>query len=463
MSGELHASLADAATTPYWLDRPDRPDPRPPYDVNGTADLCVVGGGFSGLWTAILAKERDPARDVVLLEGNRIGWAASGRNGGFCAASLTHGHANGVDRWPDEIETLDRLGRQNLDAIEQSLVRYRVECDFERPGAITVATEPHQLAWLQEMVEHNPDASYLDTESMRAEVNSPTFLAGVLEPHETALVDPARLAWGLAEAAESLGVRIHEGTNVSGLARGGAGLDVRLTSGVVLRAGKVALGTNAFPSLVRRVRLHTVPVYDYALMTEPLTTAQLDAIGWHGRQGLDDMTNQFHYFRMTSDNRILWGGYDAVYHFGRHVRPAYDQRAQTFDLLARQFFTTFPQLEGLRFSHRWGGAIDTCTRFCAFFGTAYAGRAAYALGFTGLGVGATRFGADVMLDLLDGVDSERTRLEMVRTRPLPFPPEPFAWAGIELTRRSLAAADRRQGRRNLWLRTLDRMGLGFDS
>jgi glycine/D-amino acid oxidase-like deaminating enzyme len=463
MSGELHASLADAATTPYWLDRPDRPDARPPYDVNGTADLCVVGGGFSGLWTAILAKERDPARDVVLLEGNRIGWAASGRNGGFCAASLTHGHANGVERWPDEIETLDRLGRQNLDAIEQSLARYRVECDFERPGAITVATEPHQLAWLQEMVEHNPDASYLDTESMRAEVNSPTFLAGVLEPHETALVDPARLAWGLAEAAESLGVRIHEGTHVSGLARGGAGLDVRLTSGVVLRAGKVALGTNAFPSLVRRVRLHTVPVYDYALMTEPLTTAQLDAIGWRGRQGLDDMTNQFHYFRMTSDNRILWGGYDAVYHFGRHVRPAYDQRAQTFDLLARQFFTTFPQLDGLRFSHRWGGAIDTCTRFCAFFGTAYAGRAAYALGFTGLGVGATRFGADVMLDLLDGVDSERTRLEMVRTRPLPFPPEPFAWAGIELTRRSLAAADRRQGRRNLWLRTLDRMGLGFDS
>jgi glycine/D-amino acid oxidase-like deaminating enzyme len=230
-----------------------------------------------------------------------------------------------------------------------------------------------------------------------------------------------------------------------------------------VRAARVALGTNAFPSLVRRLRLHTVPVYDYALMTEPLTPQQLDAIGWRGRQGMDDMTNQFHYFRMTSDDRILWGGYDAIYHFGRHVRPSYDQRPETFDLLVRQFFTTFPQLEGLRFSHRWGGAIDTCTRFCAFFGTAYAGRAAYALGYTGLGVGATRFGADVMLDLLDGVDSERTRLEMVRTKPLPFPPEPFAWTGIELTRRSLASADRHQGRRNAWLRTLDRLGLGFDS
>ena len=463
MPGDLHPSLVDASTTPYWLDHPDRPAPRPTLDAHTTTDLCVVGGGFSGLWTAILAKERDPAREVVLIEGRRIGWAASGRNGGFCAASITHGHANGAERWPSEIDTLDRIGRENLDAIDEALTHYRIECDFERPGAITVATEPHQLEWLREMVEHHPDATYLDQDAMRDEVSSPTFLGGVLEPHDMALLDPAKLAWGLAAAAESLGVRILEHTHVTGISRGGAGLQVRTRAGPVVRAGRVALGTNAFPSLVRRVRLHTVPVYDYALMTEPLSAEQLDAIGWRGRQGLDDMTNQFHYFRMSRDNRILWGGYDAVYHFGRHVRASYDQRPETFDLLARQFFTTFPQLEGLRFSHRWGGAIDTCTRFCAFFGTAYAGRAAYALGYTGLGVGATRFGADVMLDLLDGVDSERTRLEMVRTKPWPFPPEPFAWTGIELTRRSLAAADRRQGRRNLWLRTLDRMGLGFDS
>jgi glycine/D-amino acid oxidase-like deaminating enzyme len=463
MPVSLHRSLADAEQTPYWLDHPERPAPRPALDADTTADLCVVGGGYSGLWTAVLAKERDPGRDVVLLEGNRVGWAASGRNGGFCAASITHGRANGADRWPGEIDTLDRLGRENLDAIEQTLTRYGIECDFIRSGSITVATEQHQLDWLRELTEDVTDATYLDTEAMRAQVASPTFLAGVFEPHDNALVDPARLAWGLAAAAESLGVRIHEDTHVSGLSSPGAGLDVRTDSGYAVRAGRVALGTNAFPSLVRRVRMHTVPVYDYALMTEPLSPEQRDAIGWRDRQGLDDMTNQFHYFRMTDDGRILWGGYDAIYHFGRHVRPRYDQRPETFDLLARQFFATFPQLDGLRFSHRWGGAIDTCTRFCAFYGTAYAGRAAYALGFTGLGVGATRFGADVMLDLLDGVDSERTHLEMVRTKPLPFPPEPFAWTGIQLTRRALAAADRRQGRRNLWLRALDKAGLGFDS
>ncbi|MYS53703.1 FAD-dependent oxidoreductase, partial [Streptomyces sp. SID6013] len=138
-----------------------------------------------------------------------------------------------------------------------------------------------------------------------------------------------------------------------------------------------------------------------------------------------------------------------------------DRRA-THRLLARQFYDTFPQLTDVKFTHRWGGVIDTCTRFCAFFGTAKKNKVAYALGFTGLGVAASRFAADVMLDLLDGEATERTRLSMVRRRPVPFPPEPFAWLGIQITRRSMAAEDR-SGRRNLWLRVLDRLGLGFDS
>lgn len=141
----------------------------------------------------------------------------------------------------------------------------------------------------------------------------------------------------------------------------------------------------------------------------------------------------------------------------------YDHRPETYLKLAEHFFTAFPQLEGLKFSHAWGGAIDTCSRFSAFFGTAHSGKVAYAAGYTGLGVGATRFGADVMLDLLDGLSTERTQLEMVKSKPMPFPPEPFAWTGIALTKWSLARADARGGHRNLWLKTLDRFGLGFDS
>ena len=230
-----------------------------------------------------------------------------------------------------------------------------------------------------------------------------------------------------------------------------------------MEAQRVLLATSAFRGLVPAIRARVVPVYDYVLVTEPLGAEARKALRWERRQGLSDVANQFHYYRLTADNRILWGGYDVIYHYGGKVRPEFEQRPETFRTLAEHFFTTFPQLEGVRFTHTWGGVIDTCSRFCAYFGTAYGGRLAYAAGFTGLGVGATRFGAEVMLDRLAGVETERTRTAMVRTKPIPFPPEPLRYAGIELTRRSIAAADRNGGRRNPWLRALDAVGMGFDS
>lgn len=145
------------------------------------------------------------------------------------------------------------------------------------------------------------------------------------------------------------------------------------------------------------------------------------------------------------------------------MRQRYEDRPASFERLASHFFTTFPQLEGLRFTHKWAGAIDTSTQFSAFYGTARRGRVAYAAGFTGLGVAATRFAGDVMLDLLEGEATERTELEMVRKRPLPFPPEPVAAVGINMTRWSLDRADHDRGRRNILLKTLDALGLGFDS
>ena len=263
-----------AEPRPFWLDQPGAPPARAPLRGEAAADLVVIGGGFTGLWTALLAKESFPERSVVLVEGHRVGWAASGRNGGFCDASLTHGAVNGRARFGDEFATLQRLGAENLDAIGAAVDRHGIDCDFERTGLIGVAT---------------------------------------------------------------------------------------------------------------------------------------------------------------------------------------------FATLAAHFFATFSQLEGTGFSHRWGGVIDTCSRFCAFFGTAHRGRVAYALGYTGLGVGASRFGARVMLDLLSGEPTELTELRLVRSKPVPFPPEPLAYLGIQATRWSLARADRRAGHRNLWLRALDAAGLGFDS
>ncbi|MEU0951801.1 FAD-binding oxidoreductase [Streptomyces niveus] len=461
------ASLTDAQPVAYWLDDPGRPGAVPALAGDEHCDLLVVGGGYSGLWTALLAKERDPRRDIVLIEGREVGWAASGRNGGFCSASLTHGLANGLSRWPGELRTLEALGERNLDGIESAVERYAIDCDFERTGDIAVATEPHQVEDLRELYEAATAAGFtgldlLDAEAVRAEVDSPTFLGGLWDRRGVAMLNPARLAWGLKRACLDLGVRIYENTPGLELARSGPGTAVRTPYGRVM-ARHVALGTNVFPSLVRRVRPYTVPVYDYALTTEPLTEDQLGALGWKRRQGLSDGANQFHYFRITADNRILWGGYDAVYPYGGRLDAALDHRPETYLKLASHFFECFPQLEGLRFSHAWGGAIDTCSRFSAFFGTAHGGRVAYAAGYTGLGVGATRFGADVMLDLLAGERTECTELEMVRTKPVPFPPEPVAWAGIGLTKWSLARADANGGRRNLWLKAMDRVGLGFDS
>ncbi|KAA9373427.1 FAD-dependent oxidoreductase [Microbispora cellulosiformans] len=459
-------ALADAERRPYWLDRPLAPEPLPPLTGDVTADLAVVGGGFTGLWTALMAKERDPSLDVVLLEGRAVGWAASGRNGGFCAASLTHGLGNGRDRWPAEIATLERLGRENLDEIERTLSRHGVDCSFERTGELRVATEEWQLAGLDEDVSAAASLGVrlerLDRERVRAEVDSPTYLGGVWDRDGVAMVDPARLAWGLRDVCVRLGVRVFEHTPVRSLHDDGTALELGTPKGRV-RAGRVALGTGAFPPLLRRLRHFLVPVYDYALMTEPVPADLLAEIGWRNRQGVGDSANRFHYYRLTDDNRILWGGYDAVYHNGGLVRPEYDQRDATFEKLATHFFETFPQLHGLRFTHRWGGVIDTCSRFSAFFGTAYGSRLAYAAGYTGLGVGAARFGGNVMLDLLQGRLTERTELEMVRHKPMPFPPEPVRSGVIQLTRWSIARADEHEGRRNAWLRTLDAFGVGFDS
>lgn len=461
-------SLSGALPVPYWLDDPGKPAAEPALTSDEACDLLVIGGGYSGLWTALIAKERDPARDVVLIESKEAGWAASGRNGGFCAASLTHGLSNGLARWPGELAKLEELGARNLDEIEAAVARYGIDCDFERTGEIDVATEPHQVEELRELYEEAEKlglaggSRWLDRDELRAEIDSPTFLAGLWDTDGVAMLNPAKLAWGLKRACLSLGVRIYENTRGLSLAASGSGMAVRTPYGRIF-ARRVALGTNIFPSLVKRIRPFTVPVYDYALMTEPLTAEQLKAIGWQNRQGLGDSANQFHYFRITPENRILWGGYDAIYPYRGKLDSEYDHRPETYLLLSQHFFAAFPQLEGIKFSHAWGGAIDTCSRFSAFFGTAHGGKVAYAAGYTGLGVGATRFGADVMLDLLDGARTERTELEMVRSRPMPFPPEPFAWTGITLTKWSLARADARGGRRNLWLRTLDRFGLGFDS
>jgi glycine/D-amino acid oxidase-like deaminating enzyme len=457
-------------SVPLWLDDPARPAPRAAQDGDLTVDLAIVGGGFTGLWTALLAATENPGRSIALLEAGTLGWAASGRNGGFCSSSLTHGLANGMSRWPDEMATLLRLGAQNLDELEATIDRHGIDCDFTRGGDLTVAVADWQLADLRELheaaIKLGEPSELLDRDAVRRLAESPTYLGGLLDPLGTAVLNPAKLVWGLADAVQKAGVRIYEGTRAL-RARDESDrvkIETQTQAGTfVVRARQVVLGANAFPSLLRRLRPFTVPVWDHVLATEPLTDQQWDDLGWRGGQGISDGGNQFHYYRTTSDHRLVWGGYDALYYYGSDLSPSRNRRASTERMLADHLFSTFPQLKGARFSHAWAGAIDTSTRFTAFWLPALGGKLVAVQGYTGLGVAASRFGARVALDLVDGRSSERTALAMVSRLPVPFPPEPLRWAGINLTRRSLARADAAEGRRDLWLRTLDRFGLGFDS
>ena len=461
-------AIADADPYPYWYDDADEPDSNPTLVRTESCDLCIVGGGYTGLWTAIIAKERDPSRDVILIDAHEVGSAASGRNGGFMDSSLTHGVANAQQRFPDEVNVLEELGLHNLNEIESAIRRYNIDCDYERTGAIDVATSSHPASYLSELRDDyqqlrslGQSVEWLDQETLHSQVHSPTYSGGLWRKDRAALVDPARLAWGLKTAAESLGVRIYEDSKATSVEKDGVGVLVDTPLGRV-RAGKVALGTNAFKPLLKRLGHYVAPVYDYCLVTEPLTPAQLASIGWQNRQGISDIPNQFHYYRLTADNRILWGGYDAMYYVRGKMNTELESRPESWALLSQHFFQTFPQLEGVRFSHAWGGAIDTCTRFSVFWGRAMGGRVAYALGYTGLGTASTRFGAEVMLDLLDGRRSKATSTKFVQDKPLPFPPEPFRFAGIQATRWSLDREDK-TGKRNVWLKSLDRLGLGFDT
>ena len=451
----------------YWLDEdPLEPQPNPTLIGDVTTDLCIVGAGYTGLWTALLAKEQNPEREVVVVEQRETGAGASGRNGGFCNSSLTHGFTNGYSRFKDEMQVIERLGRENMDGIEEAIARYGIDCGWERTGELRVAVEEwHTEDFENEATLRNSYGDHVEVlskEEVFKRVKSPLYKGALWDPDGTALVDPARLVWGLERACLKLGVRIFENTKVEWLERTNEAMIVHSPYGSVY-AQKVALATNIFTPLVRRAKKYVVPVYDFQLVTEPLTPEQLESIGWSGREGLSEAGNQFHYYRMTKDNEILWGGYDAIYNFRGKVRQEYESDAETYANLAADFLDTFPQLKGIKFTHGWGGAIDTCSRFSPFWGQAYRGRVAYVLGFTGLGVGATRFGAQVMLDLLDGVDNERTRLAMVRKKPIPFPPEPFRFIFIRLTQWSINRADENNGKRNLWLKLLDFLGLGFDS
>lgn len=460
----MSEATSNAVRKPYWFDTVPERAICPSLRADLTCSLAIVGGGFTGLWTAIKARERFPEAKIVLVEGGRCGGAASGRNGGFCAPSISHGIGNALTRWPKEAQELVRLGRENLDGYQADLEILGMEVEFSRGGKLNLAEKPWQVEGLRESVEafkrFGVECSFLTGDELKEKFNSPVYSAGLFE-HNYALVNPMKMVEGLRRVASSLDIEIYENTSVTAMKRSGDGVHLVAGEGSI-QARQVVLATNAAPSLLKRFRTAVIPIFDYALMTRPLSEGELGAIGWLGSHGIADSGNRFHYVRKTADNRILWGGYDAIYHFGSDRDEQHLKESEVFDRLAGNFARALPQIAGVDFTHAWGGIIDTSARTTMFSGLAWGGRLAYAMGFTGQGVSATRFAALTMLDLLQGKETERTRLSMLRSQPVLFPPEPFRWLGVRWAQRGLAKEDE-TGRRSFLNKTLDRFGVGFDS
>ena len=449
--------LSDARPVPVWYDAHTATPTTEPLLGAHDADLVVVGAGFTGLWTALAAKRRHPEREVIVVEAGHVGVGASGRNGGFVSDSVTHGLAHGLALWPGRIDEMLRIGRDNLAGLARDLNAAHIDAHLAVGGKTIVATRPHEVASLKDvatvMERHGESVELLSAAQVRADIDSPTYLAGIRVRSGGGTLDPVALVRGLRDWAVALGVRLHERSRAHTIRPG-----LVVTDSGRIRARAVAVATNAYRNPIRRLRKYVIPVYDHVLATEPLTAAQWDEIGWRERQGVTDAGNQFHYYRPTPDGRILWGGYDAIYYYGSATAADREQRDASHRLLATQFRRTFPQLDGVRFTHRWAGLIDTSSRFVPYVGVDRSGTVAHAIGFTGLGVAFSRLAGSAMVDALDG----RPTPFFLGRRPVPFPPEPLRYLSVQATRAALAREDR-TGTRGLLLRTLDRFGVGFNS
>jgi glycine/D-amino acid oxidase-like deaminating enzyme len=329
-----------------------------------------------------------------------------------------------------------------------------------------VALAPSQVDELREALECARQLGLdhlrlLDADEVRAEIHSPRYHGALHDPHG-AILDPVKLALGLKREAARQGTAFYEGTRVLGFDPACPGVRVRTAGGEVM-ARKAILAASAYSHhLLPRLRFRFIPFYDYIVVSEPLTREQRGMIGWRGRQGVADVRTFFKYYRLTADDRVLWGTSEAAYYRGNRVDARCDHSERHYRELRESFGRHFPALAGLEFPYAWGGPICATTRFTPFFGTALGGRVAYGLGYTGHGLGTTHLAGEILAHRTLGRPSPLLDLQLVRRKPLPYPPEPFRSLAVAAVTRALRRVDA-GGRPSLLLRCLDALGIGLSS
>jgi glycine/D-amino acid oxidase-like deaminating enzyme len=450
----------------FWLAR-RAPRGHTPLEGDHEADVAIVGAGLTGLWTALFLKALEPALEVAVVEQGLAAHGASGRNAGMLSETVDHGHGPAIEHFGEaEARLLARLGERNVAEMTAFLDERDIRCDYEPTGRLMVALTPAHVAEARRTVETarrlGLDTFHLlDREAVQAEVHSPLYLGGV-RVTGGGILDPVKLVDGLRAEAERLGVRVLERSRVLSVEPAGAATRVRAEAGELV-ARRVVLATSAYTHhLLPRVTLRFIPLYDYILVSDPLTPAQREAIGWRRRQGITDGRTFFNYYRLTADDRILWGTSEAAYYAGNRVDPSCDHSPAHYAALRESFRRHFPALAGLEFPYAWGGPICSTTRMTPYFGRALGGRLCYGLGYTGHGLGTTRLAGRILAHMALDRPSELLDLSLVRKKPFPYPPEPVRSWSVAAVTRALRRVDE-GGRPSLMLRVLERMGIGFSS
>ncbi len=425
----------------YWFDSSGlRDDPlRPALRGAAKADVAIVGGGFTGLATAIAIARRQPDRRVVVLEGARCGYGASGRNGGFADVMYTGFGAFASQQPPEVVRGVYDTIATGLRAIERLVEQDGVACDLESNGAIRMATTDAQIEALEQghagLVALGVSARLVEGAEFRGLVRTERFRAGLVIP-TSAILNPAKLARGMARVAESLGVAIHEATRV---VRIEPGRPVRIaTEHGELEAAQAVLATNGYTPQLGIFTTRLLPLCNYVVATEPLSPAQWEAIGWSGRQGLSDARLQFMYLRPTADGRIVAGGEGAPYFTGS--RPSSGNHQPTIEKLQRSLLETFPALAGIRFTNAWGGTMAFTRDFTPRIGAlGPEGNLFFGLGYCGEGVVMSQVAGRILAAFVAGEAGEFAALPFVGGVPPWVGFEPLRALGVKAMEAALRA------------------------
>jgi glycine/D-amino acid oxidase-like deaminating enzyme len=425
-------------------------EPCPPLAGSARADVVILGGGYTGMWTAWFLKEREPGLDVLLLEADELcGSGPSGRNGGFCYG-MWEDLPSLVRRFGErDALRLARAAEASVVAIGAWLDAHDVDAWFTRGGHLTVATSAAQDgAWTGLVAEAErlgvaEGFETLDAAAVRERCDAPVFRAGLLQPGGVTL-QPARLALGLRRELLARGVRIHEGAAVARFAAGPPVL-VETTAGATVEASHGVLGLGAWTATIARFHRAIVPRGTSIVLTKP-APERLEEIGWTGGEGLGDWRTALHYLRTTPDGRIAFGAAGTAAGSGTGLGPRLRYDGPAMVKLVDDLHRFFPSWHNVGIEAAWGGPMDVTALHQPFFGSYPGGALHYGAGYTGGGVGPCHLGGRILASLVLGIEDEVTDLPLVHREPGRFPPEPFLSVGAAAAQAAIVRNDEAEDR-----------------